>query len=93
MNSFLRVHTQPSYETVVKRWPIIITGVVNYLHNRCHTLSLDITSLDGKEKAALQKKLTEGTAIIEKVSKLKYEMARDRALECVLIFSAIFRRF
>jgi hypothetical protein len=71
----------PSYETVVKRWPIIITGVVNYLHNKCHTLSLDLTSLDGEEKSVRQKKLTEGTGIIEKVSKLKYEMARDRVLE------------
>jgi len=69
-----------SYETVVKRWPIIITGVVSYLHNKCHTLSLDLNSLDGEEKAAVQKKLAEGTEIIEKVSKLKYEMARDRAL-------------
>ncbi|KIM37931.1 hypothetical protein M413DRAFT_448192 [Hebeloma cylindrosporum] len=70
-----------SYETVVKRWPIILAGVVNFLHNKCHTLSLDLASLDGEEKVALQKKLTEGTGIIEKVSKLKYEMARDRALE------------
>jgi hypothetical protein len=79
INTFLQVH--PSYETVVKRWPIIITGVVNYLHNKCHTLSLDLTGLDAEEKAVLQKKLTEGTGIIEKVSKLKYEMARDRVLE------------
>ena len=70
-----------SYETVVKRWPIIITGVVNYLHNKCHTLSLDLNSLDGEERAVIEKKLAEGTEIIEKVSKLKYEMARDRALE------------
>lgn len=79
INTYLQVH--PSYETVVKRWPIIITGVVNHLHNKCHTLSLNLTDLDGEEKAVLQKKLTEGTGIIEKVSKLKYEMARDRVLE------------
>jgi hypothetical protein len=37
--------------------------------------------LDGEEKAAVHQKLAEGTDIIEKVSKLKYEMARDRAFE------------
>ncbi|KAF8961610.1 hypothetical protein BDZ97DRAFT_1664024 [Flammula alnicola] len=74
------------YETVVKRWPIIITGVVDYLHNACHTLSIQLNGIadgDGEKRAALQKKVTEGTGIIEKVSKLKYEMARDRPLECI----------
>jgi hypothetical protein len=73
-----------SYETVVKRWPIIITGVVDYLHNVCHMLSMEASEIadkDQEKEIFLQKKVQEGTGIIEKVSKLKYEMARDRPLE------------
>ncbi|KDR74116.1 hypothetical protein GALMADRAFT_71559, partial [Galerina marginata CBS 339.88] len=72
-----------SYETVVKRWPIILTGVVDTLHNACHTLSLDLTKIGDEDrgKDTLKEKIEEGRAIIEKVSKLKYEMARDRPLE------------
>jgi len=79
-----------SYETVVKRWPIIITGVIDVLHKACHDLSLEIQQLSGSDsedtekenqKHEIQKKISEGTAVIEKISKLKYEMARDRPLE------------
>ncbi|KAF9480662.1 DUF89 domain-containing protein [Pholiota conissans] len=73
-----------SYETVVKRWPIIITGVVDHLHKLCHTLSMEANEIahkDQEREIFLRKKVQEGTGIIEKVSKLKYEMARDRPLE------------
>ncbi|PPQ64905.1 hypothetical protein CVT24_008245 [Panaeolus cyanescens] len=72
-----------SYETVIKRWPIIITGVVDTLHKACHKLSLElqIEGQDEDKKAEILNKIEEGKAVIEKVSKLKYEMARDRALE------------
>lgn len=73
-----------SYETVVKRWPIIITGVVDHLHNVCHTLSMEASEIadnDKEKEIFLRKKVQEGTGIIEKISKLKYEMARDRPLE------------
>jgi len=33
------------------------------------------------KREALREKVAQGTKIIEKVGKLKYEMARDRALE------------
>lgn len=36
---------------------------------------------DAEKRNVLQEKTAEGTAIIEKLSKLKYEMARDRVLE------------
>lgn len=68
------------YETVVKRWPVIITGVVDWVHNECHQLAIQ---LNGSNDAVKAKKLEEGKAIMEKVSKLKYEMARDKSLECV----------
>jgi len=34
-----------------------------------------------EKREALREKVAQGTKIIEKVSKLKYEMARDRVLE------------
>lgn len=79
-----------SYETVLKRWPIIITSVIDVLHRKCHEISLEIKLLeksdneDGSKIEDLRSKVTRGTQVIEKVSKLKYEMARDRALGCVL---------
>jgi len=75
-----------SYETVVKRWPIIITSVIDYLHRTCHSLSLEMKEIDAsdEEKQILNRKIKEGTAIIEKISKLKYEMARDHVLEPIL---------
>ena len=33
------------------------------------------------EKKAIEEKVAEGNGIVSKISKLKYEMARDRALE------------
>lgn len=80
-----------SYETVLKRWPVIITGIIDVLHQRCHVMSLECKELgEGADSASphtkskieeLQKKIKEATQVIEKISKLKYEMARDRPLE------------
>ncbi len=69
---------------MLKRWPIIITSVIDHLHNVCHALSIEGTQLaadDEAGRARVQARVQEGTGIIEKISKLKYEMARDRALE------------
>lgn len=68
-----------SYETVQKRWPIILTGVVNQIHLENHDLFVDSKQADGKDPQ--DAKLAEGKALIEKVSKLKYEMGRDHVLE------------
>ncbi|KAK0213532.1 DUF89 domain-containing protein [Armillaria fumosa] len=67
------------YETVQKRWPVILTGIVNQLHLENHDLFVNSQQTDGRDLQ--EAKLAEGKALIEKVSKLKYEMARDHVLE------------
>ncbi|RDB19624.1 hypothetical protein Hypma_013262 [Hypsizygus marmoreus] len=69
-----------SYETVVKRWPVIITGVIDQIHNVCHKLSLELQRPNA-EKETAEAKVAEGKVIIEKLSKLKYQMGRDHPLE------------
>ncbi|KAF8990259.1 DUF89 domain-containing protein [Cyathus striatus] len=64
------------YETVVKRWPIIITGVIDQLHNTCYILAVSTENKD-----SFTTKIIEGKEIIGKISKLKYQMGRDHALE------------
>jgi damage-control phosphatase, subfamily III len=72
------------YETVVKRWPVILTGVIDHLHNLNHNLSLQFQSLsDEAQNGIIKAKIAESTAIIEKISRLKYQMGRDKALEYV----------
>jgi hypothetical protein len=71
---------------VIKRWPVIITSVIDIVHQKCHELSLQINEIDqhpGNQIEELQERITEGTDVIEKVSKLKYNMARDRTMEYV----------
>ena len=65
-----------SYETVVHRWPIILTKLIDHIHNVNHELTIS---------HADEQRIEEGKVIIGKISKLKYEMARDRALECVCL--------
>ncbi|KAF5352938.1 hypothetical protein D9758_007873 [Tetrapyrgos nigripes] len=71
-----------SYETVLKRWPIILTSIVDQLHRENHDLHQSTQQeTDSSRKATLEKKLEESKSIIEQVSKLKYQMARDHVME------------
>ena len=72
-----------SYETVVKRWPVILTSVIDDIHCACHSLLLETKKIDitDGEKQLLDRKIKEGATIIEMISKLKYEIARDHVLE------------
>lgn len=54
------------------RWPIILTKLIDHIHNVNHELTINGT---GSER------IEEGKEIIGKASKLKYEMSRDRALQ------------
>ncbi|THU93833.1 DUF89 domain-containing protein [Dendrothele bispora CBS 962.96] len=72
-----------SYDTVVKRWPVILTSIVDQLHRENHDLQLysQHASDPEQQKASAAEKLEEGKAIIEQISKVKYQMARDHVME------------
>ena len=71
----------PSYETVYMRWPIILTGVIDTIYRLDHELGLKVDNENADE--VVSEKLKEGKHIIEQISRLKYEMSRDRPLEYV----------
>lgn len=67
---------------MVKRWPIVVTGIVDQLARENHALHLLLqTESNGQAKELIESKLAEGKVVIEKISKLKYQMARDHPLE------------
>ena len=76
-----------SYETVVKRWPIILTGVIDTIYRVDHEIGVSIPTLPAGSEEAIraEEKINEGKMIIEKISKLKYDMARDRPLEYAIL--------
>ncbi|KAF8890624.1 hypothetical protein BD779DRAFT_1516098 [Infundibulicybe gibba] len=73
------------YQTLVKRWPIIVTGVIDHLYSACHELSLQSqdtnSTRNDPDRKALEATISEGRRIIEKISKLKYHMGRDHPLD------------
>ena len=71
-----------SYETVVVRWPVILTNIIDTIYRVDHELSLTLACDDGDANAPeISEKIEEGKSIIEKIGKVKYEMARDRPLQ------------
>ncbi|ELU38693.1 DUF89 domain-containing protein [Rhizoctonia solani AG-1 IA] len=58
-----------SYATVVKRWPVIITNIIDTVYR-----AVDAEGNSSPEKVA------EGKALISQLSKLKYDMSHDRPL-------------
>lgn len=58
----------------MKRWPVILTSVIDSVYSENH----ELTGLPDKAD-----KLEEGKTIIATISRLKYDMARDRTLEYV----------
>lgn len=83
----LRLTGCPSrYDTVVKRWPIILTNIIDHVHRLLHDMTLEtqqIRDSDVSKAEELSKKITEGQEIISEISRLKYRMARDHELEWV----------
>ncbi|OJT12343.1 hypothetical protein TRAPUB_11118 [Trametes pubescens] len=71
-----------SFETVIKRWPVILTGIIDNIYCRNHDLGVSIRDkTDEAEKATIEEIITEGKAIIGLVGQVKYDMARNRPLE------------
>jgi damage-control phosphatase, subfamily III len=66
-----------SYETVVKRWPVILTSIINSIHSVNHELSMNSRNQDATD----EERIVEGKGLIEKISRLKYQMSRDHPLE------------
>ncbi|GJJ09735.1 hypothetical protein Clacol_003959 [Clathrus columnatus] len=64
------------YETVVKRWPIILTSLID-------TVQHEIDSLSSTKEKAQQNhdRIVEGKAIVNTMKKLKESMARNDPLE------------
>ena len=60
---------------MVKRWPVILTTVIDSVYSENH----DLTGIPD-----MADKLEEGKVVIATISRLKYGMARDRALEYVV---------
>jgi hypothetical protein len=64
------------YETVVKRWPVILTQVIDQLH---HTvLPGNVVELDDID---LQFQAQERATLIERITRLKTQMSEDHKLE------------
>ena len=73
-----------SYTTVLKRWPVILANAVDQIAREDHALHLLLqTESNAQAKKVTEEKLTEGKAVIEQISKLKYQMARDHPLPYV----------
>ena len=76
---------QRSYETVVKRWPVILTNVIDHLHQKCHDFAMEVQREPSADKQELDARMQAGKDIIGSISKLKYQMARDHKLEYVAL--------
>ena len=60
----------------MRRWPVILTSVIDSVYSENH----ELTGFPDKAD-----KLEEGKTLIATISRLKYGMARDRNLEYVLL--------
>ncbi|KIM61255.1 hypothetical protein SCLCIDRAFT_1216160 [Scleroderma citrinum Foug A] len=74
-----------SYDTVARRWPIIITNIIDHVHRLVHDMAMEAQAQasDGNDDRVrnIQLRIEEGKEIIAKASRLKYRMARDQELE------------
>ncbi|KAF7373390.1 DUF89 domain-containing protein [Mycena sanguinolenta] len=74
-----------SYTTVVHRWPVIITGVIDRMHRLSHDLCLEMNAEQSEpKKESFKLRIDEAKGIIEKaseISRLKYEMGRNYIME------------
>jgi hypothetical protein len=70
-----------SYNTVLRRWPVILTGIIDRFHRVNHDLTVELKRIeDSATKIPLEEKIAEGKEIISKISGLKYRMGGDKKL-------------
>ena len=71
-----------SYDTVVKRWPVILAGIIDVVSRVNHDLAVSLSDLPSENGEAIagRKKIEEGKKIIEKIGTIKNAMAGDNAL-------------
>ncbi|KAH9893939.1 DUF89 domain-containing protein [Cubamyces lactineus] len=70
-----------AFETVLRRWPVILTGIIDNIYCRNHDLGVSLPSKSEEEKATVEVIIEEGKKIISKIGEVKYDMARDRVLQ------------
>ena len=68
---------------MLKRWPIILTGIIDNIYRKNHELGISLPEKSAEESALIEARIEEGKAIISKVGEIKYDMARDRPLPWV----------
>lgn len=66
-----------AYQSVAHRWPTIITSAIDSLYQASYALSYS------SNRILAEKKTAEAKIIIERLSKLKHDMGRDRPLEVI----------
>ena len=69
--------TRHSYDTLIRRWPVILTTIIDHLYRVGHELATQPNDLS---PAVAEERIAAGKAIIEKISKIKYEMGREKPL-------------
>ncbi|KAJ8480751.1 hypothetical protein ONZ51_g6456 [Trametes cubensis] len=69
------------FETVLKRWPVILTGIIDDIYRRNHDLGVSLPSRREEDKADIVEIIEEGKEIVSKVGKVKDDLARDRVLQ------------
>ena len=85
----LSVDPQPnrSYDTLIRRWPVILTTIIDHLYRVGHELATQPNDLS---PTIAEEQIAAGKTIIEKISKLKYEMGRDKPLLYSFIYQLFF---
>lgn len=64
-----------AFQSVAHRWPTIITSAIDALYQASYALSYS------SNRSVADAKIDEAKAIVERLSKLKHDMGRDRPLE------------
>jgi hypothetical protein len=74
---------------VVKRWPVILTSIVNHVYN------INITTLEqtvkGVPNAVADERTAQGKQIISAIGQLKTQVATNKDIEFVTLHLSVLR--